>query len=69
MRGTVYTQTTIYSPPQAYVDEAPYQIAIVSFEDGRKLTVRIRGAAVAIGDTVEFIEYTPNQVPVFRKVE
>lgn len=64
--GVVYTETTVYSAPEAYIAEAPYQIAIVSLEDGTRLTGRIRGAAVAIGDRVEFIEST-NGVPVYQR--
>ncbi len=30
--GTVYTETVIYSAPEAFVNEAPYQTAIVTLE-------------------------------------
>lgn len=65
MSGAVYTETTVYSPPEAYATEAPYQIAIVSLDDGSRVTARIRGAAVAIGDRVEFVEIA-NGVPTYR---
>lgn len=64
--GVVYTETTVYSAPEAYVAEAPYQIAIVSLENGTRVTARIRGAAVAIGDRVEFIE-DANGVPFYQR--
>ena len=52
MRGTVYTHTVVHSAPAALVQEAPYQIAIVELEDGRRITGRIEGGRVAIGDAV-----------------
>ena len=64
--GVIYTETTVYSPPEQYVSEAPYQIAIVSLDSGPRLTVRISGEPVSIGDRVQFVEYR-NQVPVFQK--
>lgn len=64
--GVIYTETTVYSPPEQYVDEAPYQIAIVTLDAGGRLTARIQGEKVAIGDRVQFIEYR-NQFPVFQK--
>jgi len=46
--GTVYTETVIYSPPAAFANDAPYQTAIVSLEEGGRLTVRraARGSAI-----------------------
>lgn len=64
--GTVYTQTTIYSPPEAFAADAPYQIAIVQLDQGGRITARIRGEAVAIDDRLEFIE-TQEGVHFFRK--
>jgi uncharacterized OB-fold protein len=64
--GTVYTETVIYSPPQIFVDDAPYQIAIVALDSGRRLTCRIAGDRVSIGDKVTFSEFR-NNVPFFRK--
>ena len=65
--GTVYTETVIYSPPAAFASDAPYQTAIVSLEEGGRLTVRMLGDRVAIGDRV--IEVEQHQaVPFFRKV-
>ncbi len=53
MRGTIYTETVVHSAPEAYVNEAPYQIAIVVQADGTRITARIEGARAKIGDPVE----------------
>jgi uncharacterized OB-fold protein len=62
----VYTETVIHSAPEAYVNEAPYQIAIVIRDDGSRVTGRILGARVSINDDVELIE-TRVGVSYFRK--
>ena len=64
--GIVYTETVVHSPPEAYVHDAPYQLAIVQLDTGRRLTGRIDGARAAIGDRVSFLEFR-NSVPFFRK--
>jgi uncharacterized OB-fold protein len=64
--GTVYTETVVHSAPARLVTEAPYQIAIVVLENGERLTGRIQGAAVRIGDSVELLEHRGG-VPWFRK--
>ena len=66
MNGTVYTETVVHSAPEQYVNEAPYQIAIIALEDGTRLTGRIAGERVRIGDAVKLVEHR-NQVPVFSK--
>ncbi len=48
----VYTETVIHSAPEAFAAEAPYQIAIVEFEDGKRELVRIEGERVTVGDRV-----------------
>lgn len=64
--GTVYTETVIYSAPEAFAAEAPYQTAIVSLDGGGRVTVRIAGDRVAIGDRV--LEAEPREgVPFFEK--
>ena len=50
--GTVYTETVVRIAPEAFKDQAPYQVAIVSFDDGTRVTARIEGERVAIGDAV-----------------
>ncbi len=62
----VYTETTVYSAPEPYVNEAPYQIAIVTRDDGSRVTGRVLGDHVSIDDEVELAD-TRNGVPSFRK--
>ncbi len=64
--GTVYTETVVYSPPEAFVNDAPYQLAIVSLDAGGRVTGRIDGEQVAVGNPVDFVEYR-NGIPFFRK--
>jgi uncharacterized OB-fold protein len=64
--GTVYTETVVYSPPEAYVNDVPYQLAIIELAGGRRLTGRVDGERVQIGDRVEFAEFR-NNVPFFSK--
>lgn len=54
--GIVYTETTVYSAPEAYVKDAPYQLAIVELADKRRATVRILEEHVNIGDAVALAE-------------
>lgn len=63
--GTVYTETVVWSAPERYVADAPYQIAIVDLGE-RRVTARIFGERVAIGDRVEFVELR-DEVAYFRK--
>ncbi len=68
--GSVYTETVIYSAPEAFAKEAPYQTAIVSLDGGGRITGRIAGERVAIDDRVVEIEGAPSGsdgVPFFRK--
>ena len=62
----VYTETVIHSAPEAFVNEAPYQIAIVLLDDGSRVTGRVLGDRVSIDDEVEPVE-TRDGVPFFRK--
>ena len=66
--GLVYTETVIYSAPEAFTSEAPYQTAIVSLDDGGRVTARILGERVSIDDRVVLVE-TRNGVPFFQKIE
>jgi uncharacterized OB-fold protein len=67
-RGVVYTETVVHSAPERYAAEAPYQIAIVTLEGGGRVTARIVGERVAIGDRV-IEEDRGDGVPCFRKLE
>jgi len=65
--GTVYTETVIYSAPEAFTREVPYQTAIVSLDGGTgRVTGRVIGARVAIGDHVVEVEERDG-VPFFQK--
>ena len=57
---TVYTETVVHAAGE------PYQLAIVSLDDGRRLTARILGERVQIGDSVELAEERDG-VSFFRK--
>jgi len=64
--GVVYTETVIYSAPEAFVKEAPYQTAIVTLDAGGRVTGRILGDRVAIDDRVVEVEERDG-VPYFTK--
>jgi uncharacterized OB-fold protein len=64
--GRVYTETVVWSPPEAYVKDVPYQLAIVELAGGRRITGRIHGDRAQIGDRVSFLEFR-NDVPFFHK--
>jgi len=64
--GTVYTETVIWSAPEAFAAEAPYQTAIVALDGGGRLTVRVAGDRVAIGDRVTEVE-PRGGIPFFHK--
>ncbi|MBZ5583762.1 MAG: OB-fold domain-containing protein [Acidobacteriia bacterium] len=66
--GSIYTETVIYSAPEAFTKDAPYQTAIVSLDAGGRLTGRILGERVSIGDRVIEVE-EKGGVPFFRKVQ
>ena len=68
MKGTVYTETVVHSPPAQFVNDAPYQLVIVTLETGRRLTGRVEGERVAIEDPVELAE-TRDGIPYFRKTQ
>lgn len=64
--GIVYTETVVHAPPEQFVADAPYQLAIVSLAEGGRVTARISGERVQIGDAVEFVESRAD-IPFFRK--
>jgi uncharacterized OB-fold protein len=66
MKGVIYTETVVHAPPEQFAADAPYQLAIVTLEDGKRLTARILGDRVAIGDAVELAE-NRDGVSFFRK--
>ena len=64
--GVVYTETVVHAPPEQFVADATYQLAIVSLGEGGRLTARIDGERVVIGDRVDFLE-DRNGIAFFRK--
>ncbi len=66
MTGTVYTETVVHLAPEAFAAEVPYQVAIVTLENGSRVTARIQGERVAIDDRVVELEVRDG-VPFFRK--
>lgn len=66
MKGVIYTETVVYAPPEQFAADAPYQLVIVALEDGKRLTARILGDRVSIGDAVELAE-NRNNISFFRK--
>jgi uncharacterized OB-fold protein len=66
--ATVYTETVVHLAPARFAADAPYQVAIVDIEGGERLTVRIAGERVAIGEPVT--EADPiDGIPFFRKTQ
>jgi len=65
--GVIYTETVVHAAPVEFVADAPYQLAIVSLDSGGRLTARIAGEHVKIGDKVELAE-TRGGVQYFRKL-
>ena len=64
--GTVYTETVIFAAPQQFVADAPYQLTIIALDAGNRLTARMTGERVQIGDAVDFAEFRDG-IPFFRK--
>ena len=64
--GSIYTETVIYSAPEAFTQDAPYQTAIVTLDGGGRVTGRILGERVAIDDRVVEVEERRG-VPYFTK--
>lgn len=67
MTGVVYTETLIHSAPEAFLSEAPYQLIIVSLDEGGRITGRVLGEPVGIGDSVQLAERR-DDVPFFQKL-
>jgi uncharacterized OB-fold protein len=62
----VYSETVVHSAPERFLGDAPYQLAIVTFADGQRGTVRILGQRVAIDDAVVLVE-AKDGVDYYRK--
>ena len=66
MKGVIYTETVVHSAPEAFVADAPYQLVIVTLEDGHRITGRILGERVQVDDAVS-LKDERNGVPYFSK--
>ena len=66
MKGTIYTETVVWMPPEQFVADAPYQLVLIDVEGGQRITARINGDRVTIGDVVELAE-TKDGVPYFQR--
>jgi uncharacterized OB-fold protein len=66
MTGAVYTETVVHLAPEAFASDVPYQVVIVTLENGSRITGRVLGDRLAIDDRVELAE-TRDGVPFFRK--
>lgn len=66
--GTVYTETVVHAAPEQFVADAPYQLAIITLDEGGRMTARIAGPRVEIADRVELAEERGG-IPFFRRVE
>jgi hypothetical protein len=64
--GTVYTETVVHLAPEAFAADVPYQVAIVDLGEHGRVTARIRGERVAIGDRVKEVEPVAG-APAFSK--
>jgi uncharacterized OB-fold protein len=65
-RGVVYTETVIHLAPERFAADVPYQVIIVTLEDGSRVTARVEGEAVAIDDPVTEAG-SRDGIPFFRK--
>jgi uncharacterized OB-fold protein len=56
----------IWSAPEAFAADVPYQTAIVTLDGGGRITARVAGDHVAIGDRVTEVEPVGG-IAFFRK--
>lgn len=66
--GTVYTETVVHLAPERFAADVPYQIIIAELDNGGRLTARIDGPRVAIGDRVTEIE-PRDGIPYFKRTD
>jgi uncharacterized OB-fold protein len=64
--GTIYTETVVHLAPAKFAGDVAYQVAIVTLGNNERLTVRIAGERVSIGDSVTEIE-ARDGIPYFQK--
>jgi uncharacterized OB-fold protein len=66
-QGTVYSCTTLHAAATPFEKDLPFQIAIIELQEGPRLTARIEGQKIKIGDKVKQIAER-NGVQVFTAV-
>ncbi len=66
--GVVYTETVVHSAPQAFVNDAPYQVAIIVLDGGGRITARVEGDPASVGERVDFVEYRSG-IPFFSRAK
>jgi uncharacterized OB-fold protein len=64
--GRVYTDTVVHLAPERFAADVPYQVVIVDLDGGSRITARIAGDRVVIGDELVEVE-SSGGVPFFRK--
>jgi uncharacterized OB-fold protein len=64
--GVVYTETIVHLAPEAFVQDAPYQVVIIVLDSGGRVTARIQGEPASVGERVDFLEFR-NDIPYFKK--
>ena len=64
--GTIYTDTIVHLAPERFQADVPYQVVIVTLDDGGRITARIEGGNVAIDDKVIEVE-SRDGIPFFKK--
>jgi uncharacterized OB-fold protein len=63
-QGTVYSCTTLHAAATPFEKDLPFQIAIIELQEGPRLTARIEGQKIKIGDKVKQVTER-NGVQVF----
>jgi uncharacterized OB-fold protein len=66
--GIIYTETLVHSAPEQFINEAPYQLVIVTLDgEAGRVTGRLASKdRVSIGDRVAYVEHR-NGTPYFQK--
>jgi hypothetical protein len=66
--GVVYTETVVHLAPERFAADVPYQVAIIQLDEGGRLTARIDGERVSIGDAVTE-RRSQDGISFFRKTD
>ena len=64
--GSIYTETVVHLAPERFAADGPYQVVIVDLDGGGRLTARVDGERVVIGDRVSETR-TEGGISYFRK--